>query len=120
MGRIRIAARAHRFPLCITPSGVAVKQRMEQQFTLSYHTLVVAQDIPRLSREWRLRIKKAIEERLTLHPDIFGKPLRRSLAGYRKLRVSDYRIIFRLEHQEVKIIVIAHRRDAYQFLAKRI
>ncbi len=93
---------------------------MESRFTLSYHQAVATHDIPRLSREWRLRIKKAIEERLTLHPDIFGKPLRRSLAGYRKLRVSDYRIIFRLEHKEIKIIVIAHRRDAYQFFEKRI
>ncbi len=93
---------------------------MESPFTLSYHQAVVTQDIPRLSREWRLRIKRAIEERLIVHPDIFGKPLRRSLAGYRKFRVSDYRVIFRIEHHEVKIIVIAHRRDAYQFLAKRI
>lgn len=93
---------------------------MEQRFTLSYHSVVVEQDIPRLSREWRFRIKKTIEEKLTIHPDIFGKPLRRSLAGYRKLRVGDYRVIFRLEHTEVKIIVIAHRRDAYRFLEKRI
>lgn len=93
---------------------------MEQRFTLSYHFVVVEQDIPRLSREWRFRIKETIEEKLTIHPDIFGKPLRRSLAGYRKLRVGDYRVIFRLEHTEVKIIVIAHRRDAYRFLEKRM
>jgi mRNA interferase RelE/StbE len=93
---------------------------MEQRFTLSYHYLVVEKDIPRLSREWGVRIKRAIEEKLTIHPDIFGKPLRRSLAGYRKLRVDDHRVIFRLEHTEVKIIVIAHRRDAYRFLEKRI
>lgn len=93
---------------------------MEQRFTLSYHFVVVEQDIPRLSREWRSRIKKTIEEKLTIYPDIFGKPLRRSLAGYRKLRIGDYRVIFRLEHTEVKIIVIAHRRDAYRFLEKRM
>lgn len=93
---------------------------MERKFTLSYHYIVEERDIPRLSREWRLRIKKVIEEKLTAYPDIFGKPLRRSLAGYRKLRVGDYRVIFRIERTEVKIIVIAHRHDVYQFLEKRM
>ena len=92
---------------------------MEHRFTLSYHYLVAEQDIPRLSRDWSTRIKRAIEEKLTIHPDIFGKPLRRSLSGYRKLRVGDYRVIFRLEHLKVKIVVIAHRRDVYRFLEKR-
>ncbi|MDO8581872.1 MAG: type II toxin-antitoxin system RelE/ParE family toxin [bacterium] len=89
-------------------------------FALQYHEDVVRIDIPRLSSTMRVRIKRAIEERLTTHPEHFGKPLRRSLKGYRKLRVGDYRIIFRIEVQVVKIFVIDHRSIVYLMSSKRI
>ena len=93
---------------------------MRQRFSLSYHQLVAEVDIPRLSREWALRIQWAIEHKLTVHPDIFGKPLRRSLAGYRKLRVGDYRVIFRIVDTEIRILTIGHRREVYRYLEQRI
>lgn len=60
-------------------------------------------------------IKKAIEERLITDPIRFGKPLQYSLSGHRRLRVSDYRVLYRLipEDREVSIVAIKHRRDAY-------
>lgn len=70
---------------------------MEISFSIIYHYLVVRSDIPRLSVLWRRKVQSAIEEKLTTNPDLYGKPLRRSLAGYRKLRVGDYRVIFRIE-----------------------
>ncbi|MDO8620200.1 MAG: type II toxin-antitoxin system RelE/ParE family toxin [bacterium] len=93
---------------------------MNTQFAISYHYRVVAEDIPRLSPEWRVRIQEAITQKLTTHPEVFGKPLRRSLVGYRKFRVGDYRIIFRIEKREVKVVIIGHRRDVYEFLGNRI
>lgn len=82
-------------------------------FEIHYHELVVKKDIPKLSKNVRARIKRAIEEKLTTHPEKFGKPLRRSLKGYRKLRVGDYRIIFRIENQTIKIFAIQHRSMVY-------
>lgn len=84
-----------------------------------YHEDVAAHDIPALSEEWRARIRRAIEERLATQPEIYGKPLRRSLRGYRKLRVSDWRVIFRIEATVVKIFVIQHRSSVYKFALKR-
>lgn len=89
-------------------------------FEIIYHPLVVCDDIPRLSAEWKTKIQKAIEERLTAHPETYGKPLRRSLKGYRKLRVGDYRIIFLLKKSTVKIIIIQHRSVVYNRINKRI
>lgn len=45
----------------------------------------------------------------------FGKPLRYSLKGHRRLRVSDYRVVYRIEEKTntVLIIAIKHRRDVY-------
>ncbi|MEW6096323.1 MAG: type II toxin-antitoxin system RelE/ParE family toxin, partial [bacterium] len=42
-----------------------------------------------------MRIRKAIEQRLATDPVKYGEPLRRSLQGYRKLRVGDYRVIYK-------------------------
>jgi mRNA interferase RelE/StbE len=82
-------------------------------YTVSYHPEVVADDIPALPKKIKERIKAAIEEKLMTRPEIFGKPLRRSLKGYRKLRVGDYRVIFRLEEKAVRILVIGHRSIVY-------
>ena len=84
-------------------------------FTILYHPDVIEKDIPKLSKRDKERIKKAIEAKLTKAPEKFGKPLRRSLNGYRKLRVGDYRIIFRIEGQNVKLFVIQHRSVVYEY-----
>ena len=93
---------------------------VNSDFSISYHSLVVAHDMSRFSREWKIRIKNAIEEKLTAHPEVFGKPLSRSLAGHRKLRVGEYRVIFVIERCEVKVMVIGHRKEVYQMAEKRL
>ncbi|MCI0533118.1 type II toxin-antitoxin system RelE/ParE family toxin, partial [bacterium] len=80
---------------------------------------VVQEDIPRLEASVRGHVKEAIEARLMTAPDLYGKPLRRSLQGYRKLRVGDYRVVFSIEGNTVKILVIAHRSRVYDKAEKR-
>lgn len=89
-------------------------------FRILYHELVVKDDIPKLSSDWQKKIKNAIEKKLTSYPEIFGKPLRRSLSGFRKLRVGDYRVIFRIESESVRIFIIDHRSVVYRNIEKRI
>ncbi|TSC75302.1 MAG: cytotoxic translational repressor of toxin-antitoxin stability system [Parcubacteria group bacterium Gr01-1014_30] len=89
-------------------------------FDICYHELVVKEDIPRLSLEWREKIKRAIENRLTTRPEAYGKPLRQSLKGYRKLRVGDWRVIFRIDGKTIKIFIIQHRSVVYKMIQKRI
>lgn len=88
-------------------------------YEIVYHPHVVRDDIPKLSSAWKQKIRAAIEQRLATEPDLFGKPLRRSLKGYRKLRVGDYRVVFRIEAQTVKILMIAHRSVVYKQTDKR-
>jgi mRNA interferase RelE/StbE len=88
-------------------------------FEVVYQSDVVQEDIPKLSEEWKLVIRYAIEKKLMTRPEIYGKPLRQSLAGYRKLRVGDYRVIFRIEREVVKIFVIQHRSRVYKTAEKR-
>ena len=69
---------------------------MGVRFTIIYTDSVVKKDIPNLDKKTKQIIKTAIEYKLTTHPEIFGKPLRKSLVGYRKLRVGAYRVIFEI------------------------
>ncbi len=89
-------------------------------FEIIYHEHVINEDIPKLSSVWKDRIRKAIEERFVSRPEFYGKPLRKSLKGYRKLRVGDYRIIFRIEDKTVKIFLIAHRSVVYTKINKHM
>jgi mRNA interferase RelE/StbE len=92
---------------------------MTDLFRILYHPDVVRSDIPKLSLEWKEKIRLTIEQRLTTHPELYGKPLRQSLKGYRKLRVGDYRVIFKIDKTTVKIFIIQHRSVVYRSLAKR-
>jgi mRNA interferase RelE/StbE len=93
---------------------------MALNFEIFYHFKVVKEDIPLLSSIWRNKIKLAIEEKLIIAPDFYGKPLRKSLKGYRKLRVGDYRVVFRIEVNMVNILAILHRSVVYKKVIKRL
>jgi len=81
----------------------------------------VKNDIASLSSAAQARIKKAIEEKLITRPELFGKPLRHSLLGFRSLRVGDYRVVYLIEDsKEVFVVLIAHRKDVYKTSSKRI
>ena len=55
-------------------------------------------------------IKRAIEERLATQPETYGKPLQRTLKGYWKLRVGDYRVVFKVSNGSILIFGIIHRK----------
>ena len=88
-------------------------------FALVYHPLV-AEDVSRINRKLRRRIGKAVLERLSTHPEAFGKPLRGSLAGYWTLRVGDYRVVYRIVKEEVWVLAVIDRRDVYEDAMNRL
>jgi mRNA interferase RelE/StbE len=87
---------------------------MEIKYQIQYLEEVVRKHIPALSSSAKTMLKRAIEERLVVDPIGFGKPLRYSLKGHRRLRVADYRIVYRIEADTVIIIAIKHRKDVYE------
>ncbi len=85
------------------------------QLNIKYHLKVKSEDIPRLSSNIAVRIENAIRNRLMVNPIKYGFYLRGTLSGYRKLRVGDWRIIYRIVNKEIKIIAIGNRKDVYKF-----
>lgn len=88
-------------------------------YTLAYLD-EIAHDIARFPNNIKLRIRKAIEQRLTLDPYRYGEPLRRNLHGYMKMRVGDYRVIYAIQQSHVIIIAIGHRKDIYPKISLRL
>lgn len=89
-------------------------------FELKYHPDVKAIDIPQLDAKLKARIKRAIETRLATKPQQYGAPLRKTLHGYWKLRVGDYRVVFKIAGSEVWILGIIHRKKVYEAIKKRL
>jgi mRNA interferase RelE/StbE len=89
-------------------------------FTLRYHPDVRDVDLPFIGNKTRQRIKKAIEERLLVSPQNYGIPLRKTFKGYWKMRVGDYRIVFKVVKNEIRILGIRNRKDIYQKITVRV
>jgi mRNA interferase RelE/StbE len=89
-------------------------------YTIVYHSHVVHDDIPRIPKSVKARLQRAIRQKLSDKPEVYGKPLQYSLKGYRCLRVGSYRVVFRIQKNTVKILIIQHRSVVYKDVKKRI
>lgn len=90
---------------------------------MDYHLIYhheIPEDLANILKNIRERIRKAIETRLVVDPINYGLPLRKSLQGHRKLRVGDYRIIYRIDGQQITILKIGHRKEVYPKVISRL
>ena len=89
------------------------------KYKLIYHPDVKKIDLPKIDNQNKMMIKRAIEERLAVQPEAYGKPLQRTLKGYWKLRVGDFRVVFKIIGDEILILAIMHRKNIYSQVKKR-
>jgi mRNA interferase RelE/StbE len=81
-------------------------------YRIEYLRTVVEADIPELPKSAQRQVRRAIETKLITHPFELGKPLRYSLKGARRLRVGDYRVIYRIEPPNLVLVIkMGHRRE---------
>jgi mRNA interferase RelE/StbE len=88
-------------------------------YNLIYHADVKKVDLPRIDEKNKSMIKRALEERLTTKPEVYGKPLQRTLKGYWKLRVGEYRVVFKISGNDLHIFGIIHRKRVYRDIERR-
>lgn len=89
-------------------------------YNLVYHHDVLTEDLKGIPKNIKERLRKAIETRLVNEPVLSGQPLRQSLKGHRKLRVGDWRVIYRIHHDTVIILKIGNRKDVYNEVFGRV
>ena len=94
------------------------------RWDVKVHSLVLEEDLKGMDGRIRRKIFHAIEEKLTTDPERYGKALSGEFKGYYRLRVEDYRVIYRIVKQQVQVLVlkIGIRRDdeVYRDLFKRL
>ena len=91
---------------------------------IQIHKLVLSEDFAAMSRTNRETILKAVRKKLSIDPESYGKPLTGEFKGLWRLRVGDYRVVYRIAKDEILVFVIkiGIRRDdsVYQELSKRL
>ncbi|MBI5816424.1 MAG: type II toxin-antitoxin system RelE/ParE family toxin [Nitrospinae bacterium] len=92
---------------------------MVRGFNVLYHQ-DIKDDLARINEKLKARIKTAIETRLMTEPERYGAPLRKTLKGCWKLRVGDYRIVFRIRPGVVTVLAILHRKQVYETVGRRV
>ncbi len=88
-------------------------------YNLTYHPDVKKTDLSKIDNKNKAMIKRAIKERLATQPEKYGIPLRRTLKGYWKLRVGDYRVVFKISGYDIFILGIMDRKVVYSQIDKR-
>lgn len=92
-------------------------------YEIIYHPLV-AEDFKKILKHDLRKIIAAILKKLRIDPFAYGKALSGELKGYFRLRVGQYRVIYRIEKERVvvEIIKIGIRKDLIMYLqmAKRL
>ena len=92
------------------------------RWTIRYHPLV-AEDFKRhVALKDKDFISETIEKRLSAEPDKIGKPLGGDLSGYRRIRISKYRVIYEIRKNivTVHVLIIDRREDVYQEVFRRL
>ena len=91
---------------------------------IKIHPLVLEVDFKTIPRPQQKAILKAIQKKLTIDPQNYGQPLRGEFSGYWRLRVEDYRVIYRIINEQVlvRVVKIGIRKDdrVYQEFFSRL
>ncbi len=80
---------------------------------IKIHPLVTREDFKKINKHDQSIILNTVYKKLSVAPEEYGSPLRGPLKGYWKLKISHYRIIYRIDKNTIKIFVlkVGIRRD---------
>ena len=73
---------------------------------IKIHSLVYEEDFKSLSLFQQKIILDAIAKKLSLDPKAYGKPLREEFAGFWRLRVGDYRVVYQIFEKQIVVYVV--------------
>ena len=87
-------------------------------YKIFYHHKI-EEDISRLDLSTKKRIIETIEKRFSAEPQKYGKPLRKPLKRYWKLRIGRYRVVYKILKDEIWILAIMRRDIVYKNVLER-
>jgi mRNA interferase RelE/StbE len=93
-------------------------------YSIQYDPRVVREDFKAIPKNILKRIIRAIETKLAVAPEQYGKPLKGKLKTYWKLRVGHCRVVYRIEKKRLIVFVLhigPRKEDAvYRAALKRV
>jgi len=80
---------------------------------IKFHPLVLREDFKKIDPENQRQILKQVVKKLSVDPEAYGKAFSGELHGYWRLRIGDFRVIYRIlkDRIEVLVVKIGIRRD---------
>lgn len=79
---------------------------MKIAWRIKIHDLVLAEDFKTIDHHDQKTILRDISKKLSLDPRAYGKPLSGDLKGYWRLRVRDYRVIYKIKEDVIEVLVV--------------
>ena len=93
-------------------------------WTVLIHPRVLAEDLKRFDPPVQRQLIRTLRKRLSIDPKSYGEPMRGELAGLWKLRVGEYRVVYRMVEKRIEVLVlkVGIRRDfeVYRELLHRL
>jgi mRNA interferase RelE/StbE len=88
---------------------------MSSGFNIIWHEDAIG-DLKKLDKSVSRRIINKVKNNLVKNPKKLGKTLKGQFKGLLRYRVGDYRIIFVLDYETKKLIILAinHRKNIYR------
>ncbi len=91
---------------------------------IKIHRHVLEEDFKKIPPFDQKQILRAIQKKISVTPEAYGKPLHGEFIGYWRLRVGDYRVVYKIVKDEVLVyfIKVGIRRDdqVYRELLSRL
>ncbi|MDR2831618.1 MAG: type II toxin-antitoxin system RelE/ParE family toxin [Rickettsiales bacterium] len=93
-----------------------MKTSGNKPYTIKYLKHVLKRNLPSLPEAIKSTIKEAIRECLATDPIGNGVLLRNRLKGHRRMRIDDYRIVYRVNIAKCKVTIVSigHRDNIYK------
>lgn len=79
---------------------------MNAIWKIKIHKLVLSEDFRTIPPPDQKIILRDIRKKLNLDPKAYGKPLSGELKGYWRLRVKEYRVIYKIKEDVIEVLVI--------------
>lgn len=91
---------------------------------IKIHRLVLEEDFKKIPPFDQKQILRVIQKKISADPEAYGNSLRGEFSGYWRLRIGDYRVVYKIFKNEVLVYVIkvGIRRDdrVYRELLSRL
>lgn len=73
---------------------------------IKFHPLVLREDFKKIDPENQRQILRQIVKKLSSDPEAYGKALSGELHGYWRLRIGDFRVIYRILKDRIEVFVV--------------